>query len=200
MAKQEYRSSVRSRRLIREAFAALLMEKELDRITVTDIVSRADINRSTFYAHYPDVRGLVDEKLREIVEETLDIYEKEMFSLLEDPFPLLLRLSRCMEANYEICRYQERRTGTDEVLNLLRQLLEEMFVQKLGALLATGKTEIDRKISRCLAFYVGGVFSVYMQWFHSSEKEPLENLAAEAAEFMCGTSLLLEQYGKWKKQ
>ena len=30
--------------------------KDLSKITVTDIVNRADINRATFYAHYPDVR------------------------------------------------------------------------------------------------------------------------------------------------
>lgn len=46
--KKEYRSAVRSRRLIREAFLQLLQEKELRKITVTDIVNRADINRTTF--------------------------------------------------------------------------------------------------------------------------------------------------------
>ena len=51
MAKAEYRSAIRSRKLINEALADLLTEKPLDKITVTDVVSRADINRGTFYAH-----------------------------------------------------------------------------------------------------------------------------------------------------
>ena len=47
----EYRSAIRSRRMIREAYTVLLKEKDLSKITVTDIVNRADINRATFYAH-----------------------------------------------------------------------------------------------------------------------------------------------------
>ena len=58
--RKEYRSAIRSRRLIHQAFLELLREKPFEKITVTDIVNRADINRSTFYAHYPDVRGLVE--------------------------------------------------------------------------------------------------------------------------------------------
>ena len=58
--KAEYRSAIRSRRLIREAYTQLLKEKNLQKITVTDIVTRAEINRATFYAHYPDVRGVTE--------------------------------------------------------------------------------------------------------------------------------------------
>ena len=48
MAKAEYKSAIRSRRMIQHALVELLQEKELDKITVTDIVTRADINRGTF--------------------------------------------------------------------------------------------------------------------------------------------------------
>lgn len=36
--KAEYRSAIRSRRMIREAYTQLLKEKDLSKITVTDIV------------------------------------------------------------------------------------------------------------------------------------------------------------------
>lgn len=48
MAKAEYRSSIRSKQLINAALADLLQEKPLDKITVTDVVRRAGINRGTF--------------------------------------------------------------------------------------------------------------------------------------------------------
>ena len=38
MAKAEYRSAVRSRKLINDALADMLIEKPLDKITVTDVV------------------------------------------------------------------------------------------------------------------------------------------------------------------
>lgn len=51
---------VRTRRLIIDAFASLLAEKEFDAITVQDIASRATVNRATFYSHFDDKYDLVD--------------------------------------------------------------------------------------------------------------------------------------------
>ncbi len=44
----------RTRELLRSALLSLIQEKGYDRITVQDILDRADIGRSTFYAHYRD--------------------------------------------------------------------------------------------------------------------------------------------------
>ena len=52
--KAEYRSSLRSKKLIREAMVRLMREKPFEKITITDIVKEADINRGTFYAHFKD--------------------------------------------------------------------------------------------------------------------------------------------------
>ena len=56
MARQEKpdRRSRRSRRLIVDALLALMREKRYDRITVQEIIDRADVGRSTFHAHYRD--------------------------------------------------------------------------------------------------------------------------------------------------
>ena len=45
--KAEYKSAARSRRLLREAYVQLMAEKPPERITVTDIVGRAGLNRGT---------------------------------------------------------------------------------------------------------------------------------------------------------
>lgn len=69
--KKEYRSSVRSKRLIREEFIKLMQEKEFSKISVTDIVNEADLNRSTFYAHYPDVRGVIEEFEDQVIDNMM---------------------------------------------------------------------------------------------------------------------------------
>lgn len=53
--------------MIREAYTQLLKENDLSKITVTDIVTRADLNRAIFYAHCPDVRGVTEEIEDEII-------------------------------------------------------------------------------------------------------------------------------------
>ncbi len=52
---------------LRKALLELITEKPLQSITVTDICARADINRSTFYLHYKDTRGLLEDIENEIL-------------------------------------------------------------------------------------------------------------------------------------
>ena len=81
--KRTYSSALRSKNRIRSAFLELLHEKNFEKITVTDIVTRANINRSTFYAHYPDMIGLLDEIQEEIIARTQQIFEEADYSVLK---------------------------------------------------------------------------------------------------------------------
>lgn len=51
--------------LIMAAFAQLLEERSMNKITVKDIVERCDINRNTFYYHFPDIPSLLEEMMDE---------------------------------------------------------------------------------------------------------------------------------------
>jgi len=42
----------KTRKSIEDAFLSLILEKDYAAITIQDILSRADVGRSTFYAHY----------------------------------------------------------------------------------------------------------------------------------------------------
>lgn len=71
----EYRNSLRSKRLIRQAFAELMQEKQsIDKITVKEIIDRADISKSTFYSHYQDIYALLEE------------FEDEILDMLDNAF------------------------------------------------------------------------------------------------------------------
>ncbi len=67
----EDRRAKRSRRLLLEAFRALLTEKTFDAITVQDVSERADVNRGTFYAHFPDKYALLEQVVGESFEQAL---------------------------------------------------------------------------------------------------------------------------------
>ena len=91
--KKEYRNAIRSRRMIREAFVGLIHEKPFEKITATDIINRSGLNRSTFYAHYPDVKGIIDEITGEILTMFQQMLSEMDFSqILNDPEPNLKKV------------------------------------------------------------------------------------------------------------
>lgn len=63
----------KTKNAIKQAFIKLLAEKELERITIQDITTLADINRGTFYLHYEDkyilLSDLEDEFIDDLAEE-----------------------------------------------------------------------------------------------------------------------------------
>jgi len=65
----------RTRRLLQEALVALIIERGYDRVTVQDVLDRADVGRSTFYAHFRDKESLFGscfDDLRESLQQELD--------------------------------------------------------------------------------------------------------------------------------
>jgi AcrR family transcriptional regulator len=56
--KKTDRRASRTRRALSEALVALILEKRFDAITVQDVIDRADVSRSTFYAHFRDKEDL----------------------------------------------------------------------------------------------------------------------------------------------
>ena len=55
---QEDRRAQRTRQLLHDAMFSLMLEKRYDKITVQDIIDRANVGRSTFYAHFQDKEDL----------------------------------------------------------------------------------------------------------------------------------------------
>ena len=59
--------------IILETFLILLKEKPFNRITVTELVKKAGINRSTFYKHYLDIPDLLEQTETSLLEELREL-------------------------------------------------------------------------------------------------------------------------------
>jgi AcrR family transcriptional regulator len=57
--KKPDRRVARTRRLLRDALVELVVEHGWDAVTATDVCARADIGRSTLYAHFADTEDLL---------------------------------------------------------------------------------------------------------------------------------------------
>lgn len=56
---------VRTRGMLRTAFMSLLSEKSFEDVSVADVTERAGVNRATFYDHYTDKYGLLEDVIGE---------------------------------------------------------------------------------------------------------------------------------------
>ena len=85
----------KTKRAIQNAFIELLREKPVEKITVKEIAERAEINKTTFYAHYETLDALTDQMEQQTVQmvteqmtgaqqllEQPDAFVREMFASL----------------------------------------------------------------------------------------------------------------------
>ena len=164
--KKEYRSAVRSRRLIRQAFMELLQEKSFEKITVTDIVNRADINRSTFYAHYPDVQGLVDALSNELVEEVIALADGLQFqTLLSDPMTIVAKLMRIGMENAEIYRIIGKTSLGLQQIEKIKSILTERVLYSMDL---PEQILRDTRFQIQVNFFIGGIINIFQQWIRGT--------------------------------
>ncbi len=179
MEKKEYRNALRSKQMIRHAFLELLEEKTFEKITATDIIKRADINRSTFYAHYPDARGLMDE----IVGEVSMIFQNllsnvDFSSFFEDPMPVLQVVVDFMKENQRLYKMLVRSRMALGVLDKLKQALIQQVLACPNLPVKdpnSTTTEIGVRI------LLGGVIDAYRQWLLGEFDCTLEEATIELA-------------------
>ena len=67
------KSSMKTRQLIKKVFAEMLSEKiERGKISVSELCTRADISRGSFYSHYDDIYGVAEEYENEMIDTFFD--------------------------------------------------------------------------------------------------------------------------------
>ena len=196
--KKEYRSAVRSRRLIRGAFQQLLREKPFEKITVTDIVKRADINRSTFYAHYPDVRGLVEDILDEVVvKSTQLIREMNYQSIFEDPRPFLKELLMIGMENVEIYKLIG---GSDFALRQIEGLKKSLLDKAVSDVDVPEVIRMSNAYKIQINFFIGGILNTYQQWLLGTMDCTTEEIMEQIARLIQSNADMYLSWGEGKLQ
>ena len=189
--RKEYRSAVRSRRLIRSAFLELLREKAYEKITVTDIVTRADINRSTFYAHYPDVRGLVEEIVGEAINHSTELADSlNIREFLADPVPFLRELSSYGSDNTELYALLCR---SDFAQRQMEHLMRTLIDSALRSPAFPDELRCSPEFRIHISFFVGGTLSLYTMWLQGELDCSVEDITSQLSQLIRLTAPLFPE-------
>ena len=165
---------VRTRNAIRKAFTDLLAETSYNKITITALAKRADVDRKTFYTHYSSVDDLLQDVIRLQTEESLEgIDFRDFFA---DPSTCAKRLLAAIEASLPFTREELRTVAEhmplDEYLRYWTAAAKEHIRKEAGALPAGAEQSLDI----LLEFYLGGILNAYLYWLRNCPDMPLEEV------------------------
>jgi AcrR family transcriptional regulator len=162
------RRSQRTRHLLSAAFVELMREKGYSAITVSDLIERANIGRSTFYSHYRDKDDLFVAELDRVIEGL----SHHMPSQGEIPFFPSLGLFRHVGEEYELYKALVWTPGID--------LLIKHLQESLGNRIEQGFQESGREFEvplPIMASFIAGSFLTLLKWW-------LENKMGHSAQQM----------------
>ncbi|WP_403021503.1 TetR/AcrR family transcriptional regulator [Salinibacterium sp. GXW1014] len=127
--------SERTLRSLQDALLALARERPLDAITVSDIVTRANVNRSTFYQHYSDKETLLADAIDTATGDAgarLPAIEEP----LHEPPTALLDYLRHLEENADL--YRRVLSGSTTVAARLRERIRAIVLETITDVGAPG--------------------------------------------------------------
>lgn len=180
--KAEYRSSIRSKTMIKEAMLELMVEKPFDKITITDIVKKADINRGTFYAHYDNTSEVLKSISASVMDEIASAFKARNNSdALWNPRGYLKQISDFFLTNPT---YFSRLVATEkisEVLNDARHNAIRKILDDLGMDLP----ELSKaQLSIILDYSISGICTLYTDILLEKIPVSLENSAEYIANLL----------------
>ena len=145
-------------------------------------MTRADLNRATFYAHYPDVRGVTEEIENEIIAKMLDVLKEFRFtSFFRTPAPLLLQLSRYLEEDAEFYRILIQANGSEIFMEKLKKVFTDYMLN--DSVIPAGMRH-SKMVSLRVCYFAGGIVNLYKQWFRGDLPCGLNDIALEVSKLL----------------
>jgi len=116
----------RTKKLLKDALAELLMQKNINDITIKEIVELADVNRGTFYLHYRDIYDMLTQIETEMLLELEEIADRfPTPKLIDSPRPYIYEVFQYIAENQRFCRMLLGPYGDMAFVERLKSLVEE---------------------------------------------------------------------------
>ena len=178
----------RTRRLLRDALFALILEKGFDAVTVEEITNRADLGRTTFYLHYRDKEDLLMESIGELVDDLIEqmsrlpVEEWRLETGVKNmtPSPAILLPFQHVADNARLYRVILRGEGTYSVSRRLREIIVQATNEMLRVLLEKERLSAlhpQVPMDVFLNFLAGSWIGLITWWLENEMPYPPEQMA-----------------------
>lgn len=118
--------AVNMKSMIAEAFMALSKTKDVDKITVTDLVKACHISRQTFYYHFQDILEVIEWSVQQVFQEILA--RRMDTDAPEDTLRTFIESSSEADVLLKKLLHSQRREQIETILvNAVRSYLQEVL-------------------------------------------------------------------------
>jgi AcrR family transcriptional regulator len=152
----------RTRKLLHDAFISLAIEKGYEKTTIQDILDRADVGRSTFYAHYRDKAALLttsfDDMHEQLQRQLADVPAATPIDVALPAALLFEHAYRNQRVYRALCGHQ----GGAVVQRHLRSLIGDQLRKHLRPEFSGGDTEVPADIAA--EFYTSAALGLLVWW------------------------------------
>lgn len=174
MAKAEYRSSIRSKNLIKKAVAKLIHEKEMTKITVSDIIREADISRGTFYAHFSDVDAVISQIEAEEFKNLMEYVDRFGFeNITTNVSEFIMRICEYLSRDKE---YYRMLTQSNILNNFIWRLLNAYYERLLENVLMNSSIKDKDEANLYLIYITSGAKTAILSWLNDEIKGTPEQI------------------------
>lgn len=172
-SKIEDRRVRRTKNNLRNSLFALLEEKSINQITVTELTTLADVNRSTFYLYYNDIFDMMEKIQQEIYSVFVDtvVRFRSDFSDIESIVTYCSRFLEFCKENYQVCRFITRNDCNNH-------LAEKIKLAVRCVIPDSAKYYPDNDPRNYLTtFAISGILATILEWMNNGMKIPPEDMA-----------------------
>mgnify|MGYP000683773181 CR=1 FL=1 len=180
-----------TRMVIKESLINLLEEKDISQITIKEICENADVNRSTFYAHYTDqydlLRKIEDEFLANIRDYLSELEQKNKDEV--NPVLLAEKIFEYIKENAKLCKLLLSERGG---LNFQKRVVMLVYDTIINELMDNSKiTKEDAEY--VYSFTITGCVGIVQKWLNDDMKKSARFMAEMVIKLTLGLINLLKQ-------
>jgi len=167
----------RTRESLRGALLSLIQEKGYDRISVQDILDRADVGRSTFYAHYRDKDDLFLAGFADIraaltaARNAADTGAEEKDQFMRPTFAVFQHV----EGHRYFWESLSRKGGADFVIRILRESVSDLVREDFRAQFRDTDARQD-SLEAAIQFVTGACMSLLIWWVDTGSAYSAEEI------------------------
>ena len=162
------RRVARTRRALKEALTDLILERGYESVTVQDVIDRADVGRSTFYAHFLDKDDLLMAILADLEMPAPD---SASWTADDPAFGWTLELFRHFGSGKRLFKAVASSQSGASARRETTSRLEDLVRAELSRLKAARRLDAFR-VETVVRFLVG-TFIGFMDWWMREENEHL---------------------------